>query len=183
MPDRQIRPPCKQGEVDSISRANAPGSCIERKNGGSVSSIKPELLAKLTPSTLRDIASEDIRFYIDNLRNPGTPRALSDIETAINYMLRDLGINPSAYEDAQEVMGYFDAMIAVLVIDRNRTHPKKPVMKPGGALRAMTNRAKLGQLNLAGSIIGIMNRAKHGAQGACLGIECGSVPNPPLRCP
>ena len=70
-----------------------------------------------------------------------------------------LGINHSAWADACTVMGRFDAALAVLVLDRNRNHPTNPVRSPGGALRAMTERARSGDLNIDASIFAILRRS------------------------
>ncbi len=72
--------------------------------------------------------------------------------------LRDLGINPSAFEEAMEAMGWLRAMLAVMVIDRNRAHPTKPILSCGGALRAFTRRHRQGVLDLRASIFGIWGR-------------------------
>jgi replication initiation protein RepC len=56
-------------------------------------------------------------------------------------------------------MGRFDAALAVLVLDRNRSHPVNPVRSPGGALRAMTDRARSGDLNIDASIFAILRRS------------------------
>ena len=56
------------------------------------------------------------------------------------------------------------AFIALLVIDRNRFHPVTPVINPGGALRAFTERARRGELNLTRAILGIRERDRQGRQ-------------------
>ena len=56
------------------------------------------------------------------------------------------------------------AFLALLVIDRNRFHPVTPVINPGGALRAFTDRARRGELNLTRAILGIRERDRQGKQ-------------------
>ena len=50
------------------------------------------------------------------------------------------------------------AALCVLVTDANRDHPATPIRKPGGHLRALTQRHRAGQLNLVGSLIGLAER-------------------------
>ncbi|MEO1307296.1 MAG: replication initiation protein RepC, partial [Pseudomonadota bacterium] len=105
-------------------------------------------------------AGPEFRALLDQARD-GTgqirPRALPNTAETI---ARWLGINRSAWLDACHVLGPHRAALALLVIDRNRTHPKRPVHNPGGALRAMTDRARTGDLRLDASIFAILNRTK-----------------------
>ena len=117
--------------------------------------VKPELLEKLTPERVRDMASGDTALYLDGL---------ADWREAIPFILRDLGINISAWLDAVEVMSEPLAFLALIVIDRNRFHPVVPVLSPGGALRAFTRKAQGGELNLTRAIIGIWERERQGKQ-------------------
>ena len=120
--------------------------------------VNDEFIGCLTVAKLRDLASEDLRLYIDHAPGgDGTP-TLSDIEWAVLQRLRDLGINPSAFEEASEAMGWLRAMLSVMVIDRNRAHPSKPIRSCGGALRAFTRRYRQGGLDLRASIFGIWGR-------------------------
>lgn len=75
-------------------------------------------------------------------------------------LLHPLGINESAYHSAVDVMGQYLATLCLLVIDANRDHPITPVRNPGGLLRAMTRKHSAGQLNIAGSLIGLSERRK-----------------------
>jgi len=99
-----------------------------------------------------------MRFYIENLRSPGTTRAWSDIEKAVVMRLAELGINPSAYQAAQDQMGWLEALLSVVIIDRNTNHPTNPIRSAGGTLRAFTGRAAKGELNLERSLFGIWGR-------------------------
>ena len=55
-------------------------------------------------------------------------------------------------------MGDLGAALAVLVIEARRHEPEKPIRNPGGSLRAFARLAQTGQLNLMGSLIGLMSR-------------------------
>ena len=126
-----------------------------KKDVGLRCGVKPELLEKLTPERVRDLASGDTALYLDGL---------ADWREAIPFILRDLGINISAWLDAVEVMSEPLAFLALIVIDRNRFHPVVPVLSPGGALRAFTRKAQGGELNLTRAIIGIWERERQGKQ-------------------
>ena len=79
-------------------------------------------------------------------------------------ILLERGINVSAWHDACDVMGESLAFLALVIIDRNRFHPQAPVISPGGTLRAFTDRAKTGELDLSRAVIGIWEREREGTQ-------------------
>jgi len=135
----------------AFEAANSSGEAVV------LDSIQPKcaLLAKLTPERIRALASDDAATYLD---------AFQDWREAIPFILRELGINISAWLDAVEVMGEPIAFLALIVIDRNRFHPVVPVRSPGGALRAFTRKAQSGELNLTRAIIGIWERERQGKQ-------------------
>ena len=87
-----------------------------------------------------------------------TARTISDIDWAILQRIRDLGIDASAFEDAVEVMGWFRAMLSVIIIDRNCHHPTKPIRNCGAVLRTFTKRYMRGELDLRASIFGLWER-------------------------
>lgn len=55
-------------------------------------------------------------------------------------------------------MGWLEALLSVVIIDRNTDHPTNPIRSAGGALRAFTARAAKGELNLERSLFGIWGR-------------------------
>ncbi len=120
--------------------------------------VNDEFVDCLAVAELRDLASENMRLYIDHAPSEGGPRTVSDIDWAVLQRIRDLGIDPPAFEDAVEAMGWLRAMLSVIVIDRNRHHPTKPIRNCGSALRAFTKRYARGELNLRASIFGIWGR-------------------------
>ncbi|MDE0694960.1 MAG: replication initiation protein RepC [Boseongicola sp.] len=116
--------------------------------------LSPTLGARLTERDIRGIASDDVALWLDAM----------DWQDALPHVLRELGVNVSAWHDACNAMGEPVAFLALLVIDRNRFHPDTPVLNPGGALRAFTRRARLGQLDLTRSILGIWERERQERQ-------------------
>ena len=148
----------------SHESCNAPANAdagYERNDEQDRASRKPPAppagLERLTPRALRSIASEELRLYLDAEAQGREPR-MRDFTLAAIRRLPELGVNPSAWEEAAEAMGDEAATLAVLVIDANRDHPTAPVRKPGGLLRAMARRQRAGELNLLGSLIGLMER-------------------------
>ena len=150
------RTPANAGE-DSFTGLRPDGRthCPENKARSLRGCVNPDILEKLTPDRIKHLASSDASLYLD---------ALADWTEAIPFILRELGINVSAWLDAVEVMGQGIAFVALIVIDRNRFHPVVPVRCPGGALRAFTRKAQAGELNLTRAIIGIWERERQGIQ-------------------
>ena len=148
--------PAFAGDINSItSHLNRRDACLEKKHDELSGWVNPAILQKLTPETLRDLASEEAALYLE---------AVQDWHDALPYLLRELGVNVSAWLEAVDVMGEQIAFIALLVIDRNRFHPVTPIRSPGGALRAFTDRARRGELNLTRAILGIWERDRQGIQ-------------------
>jgi len=90
------------------------------------------------------------------------PLAWSDIVDAAAAMLPILGISKSAWWEACGTLGRHGAAICIMVIDQKTqaTAPADRVRNPGGYLREMTARAKKGELNLHGSVFGLLKRGE-----------------------
>lgn len=143
---------------DATSPTSPPDSvddCLEHKCGGASGAIKPDVLQSLSLGRLKALASEDFEMYLDAFPHP---------EEATTAYLKELGINIQAWEAAVEQMGWRDAFVSLVVIDRNRFHPSNPVVSPGGALRRFTELYRTGRLSLTRSIIGIWERDRMGTQ-------------------
>lgn len=117
--------------------------------------LSPSLASRLTERDIRAVASDDVAFWLD---------AGIGWQDALAHILRELGVNVSAWHDACDAMGEPVAFLALLVIDRNRFHPKTPILNPGGALRAFTRKARTGELDLTRSLLGIWERERQGRQ-------------------
>ena len=107
---------------------------------------------------------------------PDTWKAALGPETGISWPVlidlarhfaTELGVSPYAWRRALEVLGPSETALALVVLDRNRDHPVRPVSSVGGALVGMTRRAEAGAFNLAPSIYGILSRngLRHGKGG------------------
>lgn len=89
-------------------------------------------------------------------RAPGSQwQRMSYAATAV---LRPLGIHHSAWKDAVAMIGEERAALCVLVTDAKHRlpddHPKH-VRSPGGYLRMMSKKARIGELNVERSIFGL----------------------------
>ena len=163
--------PCHiQPERESLESCNEPSStkspsadaddrnsfdCREKKIGDPSDWINPSVLKKINEDTVVELASDDMTGWL---------KTFDDWRDALPHILRDLEINMSAWHDAVDVLGDGAALIALIVIDRNRFHPDYPIKSPGGTLRAFTRAALKGELNLTQSIIGIWDRDRKGRQ-------------------
>lgn len=110
------------------------------------------------PGQLYQMASDDMRLYIDVVRREGARLTPHDFVQASIALLPALGCDPRLWDRAAETLGDFGAALAVLVIDANRTHPQCPIRSPGASLRGFIRLAVAGRLNLAGSLIGLHRR-------------------------
>ena len=157
--DTQKRTAGKPADTD-LSGASPNGSarCLEKSMWGEDSADKGEFVDSLTVAQMMDLASDDMRNYINHLDPGDRPRTIQDIHAAVQAMLRELEINQTAFDQARDVMGLKTALIAVIVIDRNRYHPKTPTRNPGGLLRSYTETFCRNKLNLGGAVHGIWKR-------------------------
>lgn len=134
-------------EAERSPEGDTPGS--ERQDA---------FVARLGPRRLYELAGEDFRLCLDMAAKPPERLGPLDFVAAAVHLLPPLGISGAAWRDAVEVMGDFRAALCVLVTDANRDHPLTPIRRPGGHLRALTQRHRVGQLNLVGSLIGLAER-------------------------
>lgn len=158
--DVMKRPACKQAEAKSLGAAQSATHGLEAKPPLADRGHKPEITDSFSMRQIYAAASDDFRLYLDALKGDAPlPNALHLVRAAVQ-MLRELGINDDAWNEAVTVMGQIRAAVSVLIIDANRSHPITPIHKPGGALRAFSRRDLAGQLNLDGSLIGLLARCQ-----------------------
>jgi len=87
------------------------------------------------------------------------------IDLAQHFVPR-LGVSAHAWRGAVDTLGPSEAALALIVLDRNRDHPTRPVRSVGGALVGMVRRAEQGAFNLAPSVFGILTRSGNADSGA-----------------
>jgi hypothetical protein len=159
------------GLIDTTSYSSSPSekrSCLRNDSSGCQQSSDGDA------NTRRSKRAEEHESGIDAIPLPeiwlaapkGWKSALGQeveiswpvlIELA-NHLAPRLGVSPYAWSRAMRLLGPSEAALALLVLDRNRDHPVRPVLSVGGALVGMTRRAEEGGFNLAPSVYGIMSR-------------------------
>ncbi len=134
-------------------------SCSREQMERPVEAERQDLfVSRLGPRRLYELAGADMRLCLDMAGRPPERLRELDFVTAAIHLLPALGISGPAWRDAVDSMGDLRAAICVLITDANRDHPVTPVRRPGGHLRALTQRHRSGQLNIVGSLIGLAER-------------------------
>jgi replication initiation protein RepC len=157
---KEAQETCRTGEPmvpAKAENAESPGgshTCC----GGAEGSLPRNALTLFDPGQLYRMASEDFRLYLDATHSETCSLSTHDFVQASIALLPALGCNLRLWDQITEELGDIGAALAVLVIDANRTHPHCPIRSVGAALRAFSRLAQAGQLNLAGSLIGLYRR-------------------------
>ena len=117
--------------------------------------VSDKLLEILNAGGLEEIMSAEAEFHLTGQQN---------WRRAMPLFLREIGVTLSAWDRAVTVMGEEMALLTLIVLDRNRYHPKTPIRSTDAALRIFTHSAENGTLNLTGAILGIVERGHQGIQ-------------------
>lgn len=140
---------------DLADHAPAAESRTGRREPPPETRCRPEAPEAFSADQLYRMASDDMRLCLDMAdRGDGMLTERAFIRAAI-AILPDLGIHPSAWEEAAETMGNLAAALVVLIVDANRFRTVNPVRKPGAMLRVLTRSAQRGNLNLQGSLMAL----------------------------
>jgi replication initiation protein RepC len=103
------------------------------------------------------VALQDVIRAVPALKTYGlAPKSWGDLARAVPLMCRFAGISEDARRRAVEQMGEQQAAVAVAVTLEK--YDRQDVSSPGGYLRAMTDRARAGELHLARSVFGLAAR-------------------------
>ncbi|CCM79679.1 RepC [Rhizobium mesoamericanum STM3625] len=103
------------------------------------------------------VALQDVIKAVPILQVYGlAPKSWAELVRFMPLMCRFAGISEDARSRAVERMGEQQAAVAVAVTLEK--YSRQEVNSPGGYLRAMTNRASLGDLHLARSVFGLAAR-------------------------
>lgn len=103
------------------------------------------------------VALQDVIRAVPALKTYGfVPSSWADLALAVPLMCRFAGISEDARARAVEQMGEQQAAVAVAVTLEK--YERQEVNSPGGYLRAMTDRARAGELHLARSVCGLAAR-------------------------
>lgn len=146
-------------------RSSANASQPTSSEAGKAGQIRQEKRMSLAPAQIRPtsrptqatvVALEDVIRASPFLAEYGyeRPRRWTDLDRLTPALCRLAGISDDARNRAVETLGRQGAAIAVSITVQKQLDGL--VSSPGGYLRAMTDRAKTGQLNLAASVFGLI---------------------------
>lgn len=139
---------------ESKANVGAGGDRARRQDEG----VWDESQAAKTPlSAWMKAATPEFRLYAESAAN-GQPVRWTDLCFAADMRRKELRVRETGWDSAGAALGFIDRAAAVLILDRNQTHPDTPVRNPGGALVRMIGKDRTGQLNLTASLIGILER-------------------------
>ena len=133
-------------------------NCSESRRTKTDTSEKTRHTDSLTFEQIENLASAELRFYLDNLYHENRPTRLEDVAFAFDLRATELGISASCLNLSRAVMGYRDASLALMVIDQNTNHPTHPVRNPSALIRTFIAKYEAGTLDLSRSIHGIWGR-------------------------
>ncbi|PJB70933.1 MAG: hypothetical protein CO093_06495 [Alphaproteobacteria bacterium CG_4_9_14_3_um_filter_47_13] len=117
--------------------------------------------AKYPEVTFKQILNAASPRFLNKMPMEPRPMNEGDLVEAAYRLLPDLGIHKSAWGEACTNIGRLGAAMCVLIIDQKQDLPENRVRNPGGYLRAMVQRAKTSELNLHGSIFGLLKRGEN----------------------
>ena len=145
-----------------VAGPTGPSNSSEKSIGGAGSDGNPDDVSWLTPEIIRQIAGPCYRERLDH-HTAGGPITERAMRSAAFELAAWLGINESAVLEAIDVFGDLRMALCILVIEANLDHPVTPIRSPGGALRTFVRRQQEGRFNLAGSLIGLVERRRTSA--------------------
>jgi hypothetical protein len=139
----------------SIGTVDNHPACGEAGKGKTPAEIAEDI-GKITWKQVLNAASPRFTSHLPRMRAAG----FSDIVDAAHALLPILGVHKSAWGEACTVLGRNGAAICVMIIDQKTQDEQVQIRNPGGYLREMTARAKRGELNLHGSVFGLLKRGE-----------------------
>ncbi|WP_300074110.1 replication initiation protein RepC [uncultured Ruegeria sp.] len=157
-----IRPSAHASEpVCSGSGPDGPPRCLEKNNAAGRPAHKTQKHPRVSNRLIYELASEELRMHID-IHEGGTPNpnpSLYSIEAGAKTRMNEIGTNSSAWNQAIDTLGLEQTIVAALITDARLTDPKLPrVGSPGGYFRSMIKAHQKDDLNLIGSLMGLMAR-------------------------
>lgn len=163
--ERSVADPSVASPHDSAlgKNSNGDGSDVDQDKQLWKAEIREEL-GRISWKQVLNACSDRFKEQFPLHENP---LSWSDIVEAAAAMLPILGISKSAWWEACSTLGRHGAAICIMIIDQKCQSENKDerIRNPGGYLREMTARAQEGELNLHGSVFGLLKRGqdKHDA--------------------
>lgn len=127
---------------------------LEKEKGKGNPELKPDRNLPKVPLPLILKACPDILPYSER-----KPREWHDLVVAASYVRSMMGISPSAWQEAQELMGPETAAVTVACILQRFNE----INSPGGYLRALAGKAALGAFSPGPMVMALLNGSNRAA--------------------
>ncbi|MEY8828535.1 replication initiation protein RepC [Sedimentitalea sp. XS_ASV28] len=137
--------------------------CLEWQDGVASEAHKSKFIQNLGCDHLYGLCSEEMKMWLDIERQRRGRLDFHSFVIAAQKRLPELGIHPSAWEEAVDALEEDTAMLCVLITDAKVADPEVTILSAGGYLRGMVRAQRTGSLNIMGSLIGLneRNRRRH----------------------
>lgn len=144
----------------SLQKGVAENSDLPTLSADTENQEKRDMYQDLSSITWKQVLNACSDRFKEHIPIHERPLAWNDLVEAAHAMLPALGIHKTAWWDACQVLGQYGATICVMIIDQKAQDPENRIRNPGGYLREMTARAQKGELNLQGSVFGLLKRGE-----------------------
>nr|WP_272981637.1 replication initiation protein RepC [Hyphomonas sp.] len=134
--------------------------CIEKQDGAASEAHKSKFIQNLGSDRLYGLCSEEMKMWLDIERQKHGRLDFHAFVIAAQKRLPELGIHPSAWEEAVGVLEEDAAMLCVLITDAKVADPEIAILSAGAYLRGMVRAQRIGSLNIMGSLIGLNERSR-----------------------
>ena len=136
------------------------GPCLEKHDGAAGEAHKSKFIQNLGCDRLYGLCSEEMKIWLDIERHKRGRLDLHSFVIAAQKRLPELGIHPSAWEEAVCLLDEDAAMLCVLITDAKVADPEVDILSAGAYLRGMVRAQRTGSLNIMGSLIGLNERSR-----------------------
>ena len=136
------------------------GPCLEKHDGAAGEAHKSKFIQNLGCDRLYGLCSEEMKMWLDIERHKRGRLDLHSFVIAAQKRLPELGIHPSAWEEAVCLLDEDAAMLCVLITDAKVADPEVDILSAGAYLRGMVRAQRTGSLNIMGSLIGLNERSR-----------------------
>lgn len=132
----------------------------EKQDGAASEAHKSKFIQNLGSDRLYGLCSEEMKMWLDIERQKRGRLDFHSFVIAAQKRLPELGIHPSAWEEAVGVLDEDAAMLCVLITDAKAADPEITILSAGAYMRGMVRAQRTGSLNIMGSLIGLNERSR-----------------------
>ncbi len=136
------------------------GPCLEKHDGAAGEAHKSKFIQNLGCDRLYGLCSEEMKIWLDIERHKRGRLDLHSFVIAAQKRLPELGIHPSAWEEAVCLLDEDAAMLCVLITDAKVADPEVDILSAGAYLRGLVRAQRTGSMNIMGSLIGLNERSR-----------------------